>query len=74
MEASTPSHAVSDTRYRYIRYANGFDELYDLHDDPHEFTNRAADPAQLVDIVEMQLSGEMPDVPDAEPEVFDPSN
>jgi CheY-like chemotaxis protein len=32
------------------------------------------DPAQLVDIVEMQLSGEMPEVPDAEPEVFDPSN
>ena len=32
------------------------------------------DPAQLVDIVEMQLSGEMPEVPEAEPEVFDPSN
>lgn len=32
------------------------------------------DPAQLVDIVEMQLSGEMPDVPEREPEVFDPSN
>jgi CheY-like chemotaxis protein len=32
------------------------------------------DPAQLVDIVEMQLSGEMPEVPDGEPEVFDPSN
>ena len=34
------------------------------------------DPAQLVDIVEMQLSGQMPDVPDASPEseVFDQPN
>jgi DNA-binding response OmpR family regulator len=29
------------------------------------------DPAQLVDIVEMQLNGQMPDVPEATPEVFD---
>jgi hypothetical protein len=29
------------------------------------------DPAQLVDIVEMQLNGQMPDVPDATPEGID---
>ena len=40
-----PSHAVSNARYRYIRYGNGFEELYDLEKDPHEFTNRAADPS-----------------------------
>ncbi|MSU65970.1 MAG: hypothetical protein EXS38_07700 [Opitutus sp.] len=40
-----PSHAVSDPRYRYIRYGNGFEELYDGETDPHEFTNRAGDPA-----------------------------
>lgn len=40
-----PSHAVSDPRYRLIRYGNGFEELYDLESDPHEFDNRAADPA-----------------------------
>jgi arylsulfatase A-like enzyme len=40
-----PSHAVSDPRYRFIRYGNGFEELYDLETDPHEFTNRASDPA-----------------------------
>ncbi len=39
------SHAVSDARYRFIRYGNDFEELYDLETDPDEFTNRAADPA-----------------------------
>jgi arylsulfatase A-like enzyme len=39
------SHAVRDVRYRYIKYYNGFEELYDLDADPHEFTNRARDPA-----------------------------
>ncbi len=39
------SHAVSDMRYRLIRYGDGFEELYDRDTDPHEFTNRAADPA-----------------------------
>ena len=42
---TAPSHAVSDPRYRFIRYADGFEELYDLLDDPHEFTNRADDEA-----------------------------
>lgn len=37
------SHAVSDPRYRLIRYGNGFEELYDLETDPNEFTNRAGD-------------------------------
>jgi arylsulfatase A-like enzyme len=41
----TASHAVSDARYRLIRYGDGFEELYDLETDPNEFTNRAADPA-----------------------------
>lgn len=39
------SHAVSDARYRFIRYGNDFEELYDLETDPDEFNNRAADPA-----------------------------
>lgn len=34
-----PSHGVSDERYRFIRYGNGFEELYDLKNDPHEYEN-----------------------------------
>lgn len=36
------NHAVRSERYRYIRYANGDEELYDHATDPHEWTNLAA--------------------------------
>ena len=39
-----PAHGISDTRYRYIVYADGFEELYDLKTDRNEFTNLADDP------------------------------
>ncbi|MFT6862312.1 MAG: arylsulfatase A-like enzyme [Akkermansiaceae bacterium] len=38
------SHALIDSRYRFIRYGNGFEELYDTQKDPDEFTNRIDDP------------------------------
>jgi arylsulfatase A-like enzyme len=38
-------HAVRDVRWRYIRYYDGFEELYDMDADPGEFTNVASDPA-----------------------------
>ncbi|MBD5780651.1 sulfatase [Pelagicoccus sp. NFK12] len=38
------NHAVRDDRYRYIRYADGFEELYDHRNDPHEFENIAGTP------------------------------
>jgi choline-sulfatase len=39
------NHAVRDHRYRYIRYADGSEELYDLETDPNEWTNRIGDEA-----------------------------
>ncbi|MEC9091189.1 MAG: sulfatase [Planctomycetota bacterium] len=40
-----PSHALVYHRYRFIRYGNGFEELYDHRVDPNEFENRAQDPS-----------------------------
>ena len=39
------NHAVRSEQYRYIRYADGTEELYEYVSDPNEWTNRAADPA-----------------------------
>ncbi len=39
------SHGIRSERYRYIRYADGSEELYDHNNDPHEYTNLAPDPA-----------------------------
>ncbi|MGB0767911.1 MAG: DUF6807 family protein [Phycisphaeraceae bacterium] len=33
------NHSLVDTRYRYTRYADGSEELYDRSIDPHEFDN-----------------------------------
>ncbi len=32
---------MSDERYRYITYDDGFEELYELKEDQHEFKNTA---------------------------------
>lgn len=37
----TASYAARDRRHRYIRYADGGEELYDHDTDPHEWTNLA---------------------------------
>jgi len=38
------NHAVRSERWRYIRYADGSEELYDHRSDPREWTNLAKDP------------------------------
>jgi choline-sulfatase len=38
------NHAVRSERWRYIRYADGSEELYDHEADPREWRNVAADP------------------------------
>ncbi|MCG8598558.1 MAG: DUF4976 domain-containing protein, partial [Verrucomicrobiales bacterium] len=37
-------HALRTDRWRYIRYVDGSEELYDHNEDPHEWTNLAVDP------------------------------
>jgi arylsulfatase A-like enzyme len=37
--------SIRTERYRYIRYPDGVEELYDHEKDPHEFDNIASDPA-----------------------------
>ena len=43
------NHAVRADRWRYIRYADGTEELYDHSDDPHEWHNLAGDDAYAID-------------------------
>jgi arylsulfatase A-like enzyme len=38
------NHAVRSDRWRYIRYADDSEELYDMQEDPHEWVNLANDP------------------------------
>lgn len=38
------NHGVRSERWRYIRYADGSEELYDMQNDPHEWTNLAGRP------------------------------
>ncbi len=33
------NHSLCDTRWRYTRYADGSEELYDRQNDPHEHDN-----------------------------------
>ena len=47
------SHAVSGEQYRYLRYSDGSEELYDILSDPHEWKNLAADPAMAATKAEL---------------------
>jgi arylsulfatase A-like enzyme len=55
---SPGNHAVRSERWRYIRYDDGGEELYDHDADPHEWTNLASD-ARWDDAKRM-LGGVMP--------------
>jgi len=52
------NHAAIDKQWRYIRYQDGGEELYDYRADPNEWTNRANDPA-LAEI-KLKLAAHLP--------------
>ena len=54
-------YAIRQTRWRYIRYANGDRELYNLASDPQEWTNLAGDPSLRA--VMKRLDALMPPLP-----------
>lgn len=49
----TGNHSVRTERWRYIRYADGREELYDHDADPHEWTNLAVKPEHAALKVEL---------------------
>ncbi len=53
------NHAVRTDRWRYIRYADGGEELYDEKSDPYEWKNVARDPNEAA--VMPQLNSRLPD-------------
>jgi len=65
------NHAIRDDRYRYIRYRNGDEELYDHTTDPYEFTNLAGD-ERMTDVkarlARFLPTDDAPDVPELNPE------
>jgi arylsulfatase A-like enzyme len=64
------NHAVRTEKWRYIRYANGDEELYDEAADPYEWTNLAAKPqfASTKDSLQKLLPKKnAPDVSDSGP-------
>ena len=44
------NHGVRSEHWRFIQYADGSEELYDMRKDPHEWHNLAGD-ARFADIV-----------------------
>ncbi len=54
------NHAVRDDRWRYIRYADGGEELYDHTIDPYEWTNVASQPEHTD--LKRQLAAHFPTV------------
>jgi len=59
------NHAVTGERYRYIRYADGGEELYDRRQDPNEWVNLASQAPHAE--VKRRLAAFLPtrDAPDA---------
>lgn len=59
------NHAIRDTRWRYIRYSDGSEELYDHNADPNEWTNLAGNPDYASAIARLSKWLPQTNVPDA---------
>jgi choline-sulfatase len=46
------NHGIRSERWRYIHYADGSEELYDMHNDPNEWHNLAGKPEHAAVIAE----------------------
>lgn len=54
------NHGIRTERWRYIRYADGSEELYDLHSDPNEWKNVA--PFSEHDAIKRELAAWLPKI------------
>ncbi len=54
------NHAIRDERYRYIRFTDGTEELYDHQDDPNEWVNLAGNAEY--DEIKQRLAEHLPEV------------
>jgi len=54
------NHAVRNERWRYIRYFDGSEELYDHDNDPHEFINLAGN--KKYDFIKKEMAEWLPKV------------
>lgn len=52
-------YAIMNQDWRYIHYANGTEELYDVRSDPHEWNNLADDPEY--DAIKKKLAASAPE-------------
>ena len=57
------NHAIRSERWRYIRYADDSEELYDMDRDPHEWENVAAKPEHATVIADHRRWLPKPDSP-----------
>jgi choline-sulfatase len=68
------NHSLRDERYRYTRYADGSEELYDLTSDPHEFDNLVGhqeDRPELSTVIE-RMSAWIPEAQAGRPDLVWP--